>query len=195
MNELFSGNRGPGRTPVDWGLRMQIAAGAARGLAHIHHARRSPKLAHGNVKSTNVLLDKAGNARLADYGLALMVPSAGASRSAGYRPPEAPPADGRRAWATQRGDVYAFGVLLLELLTGRPAASDNAGGGAMDLPTWVQSVVREEWTAEVFDLELMRYPITPQNNFQNQFSIIFFIIFLSYVKSPSHFSSTRQYWS
>nr|CAD1842381.1 unnamed protein product [Ananas comosus var. bracteatus] len=131
--------------------------GGGAGLAHIHHARRSPKLAHGNVKSTNVLLDKAGNARLADYGLALMVPSAGASRSAGYRPPEAPPADGRRAWATQRGDVYAFGVLLLELLTGRPAASDNAGGGAMDLPTWVQSVVREEWTAEVFDLELMRY--------------------------------------
>lgn len=59
--------------------------------------------------------------------------------------------------------MYSFGVLLLELLTGKcPSAIDGGGagtgyGGAIDLPRWVQSVVREEWTAEVFDLELMRY--------------------------------------
>ncbi|KAJ4818175.1 Leucine-rich repeat protein kinase family protein [Rhynchospora pubera] len=151
---LLHGNRGPGRTPLDWSTRVRIAAGAARGLAHIHHASRSPRLAHGNVKTTNILIDKNGEPRLADYGLALLGPSIGvATRSVGYRPPEAPPAESRRPWATQKGDVYSFGVVLLELLTGKPASDC----GAVDLPRWVQSVVREEWTAEVFDLELMRY--------------------------------------
>lgn len=136
---------------------MRIATAAARGLSFIHHFCRSPKLAHGNVKSTNILLDKSGAARLADVGLA-MLGKAADRRFSGYRAPEAS-LDGRRPWASQRADVYAFGVVLLEILTGRPAA-DCGGGGAgagLDLPRWVQSVVREEWTAEVFDLELMRY--------------------------------------
>ncbi|RWW12946.1 hypothetical protein GW17_00023367 [Ensete ventricosum] len=49
-------------------------------------------------------------------------------------------------------------IVLFPLLTGKPAADGGVGGeAAADLPRWVQSVVREEWTAEVFDLELMRY--------------------------------------
>ncbi|PKA49235.1 putative leucine-rich repeat receptor-like protein kinase [Apostasia shenzhenica] len=150
---LLHGNRGPGRTPLDWPARMRIAAAVARGLAFIHHFCRSPKLAHGNVKSTNVLIDKSGIARLSDAGLALLCPPA-AGRCGGYRAPEAPPPDKR--WSSQPADVYAFGVVLLEILTGKPAAS-SAVAAAMDLPRWVQSVVREEWTAEVFDLELLRY--------------------------------------
>jgi len=68
--------------------------------------------------------------------------------------------DGRKQ--SQKSDVYSFGVLLLEMLTGKcPSAVESGGsgynGGVIDLPRWVQSVVREEWTAEVFDLELMRY--------------------------------------
>nr|XP_029121420.1 probable leucine-rich repeat receptor-like protein kinase At1g68400 [Elaeis guineensis] len=153
LHSLLHGNRGPGRTPLDWTTRMRIAAGAARGLAFIHHASKASKLAHGNVKSTNILIDKTGNARLADFGLALLGPAA-AARYSGYRAPEAP-AYGRRPWSSQRADVYAFGLVLLELLTGKPAAGGS--GGVINLPRWVQSVVREEWTAEVFDLELMRY--------------------------------------
>ncbi|XP_047057810.1 probable leucine-rich repeat receptor-like protein kinase At1g68400 [Lolium rigidum] len=149
---LLHGNRGPGRTPLHWAARVHIAAGAARGLAFIHHASRrggsgSPKLAHGNIKSTNILIDRSGEARLADCGLAQL--SGSSSSSAGYRAPEAPPA---RPWASQKGDVYAFGVVLLELLTGRVPG----GEAAEELPRWVQSVVREEWTSEVFDLELMK---------------------------------------
>ncbi|KAI5677521.1 hypothetical protein M9H77_08471 [Catharanthus roseus] len=156
---LLHGNRGPGRTPLDWTTRLKIAAGAARGLAFIHNSCKSLKLTHGNIKSTNVLIDKSGNARLSDFGLsAFALPSA--PKSNGYRAPEAV-LDSRKI--TQKSDVYSFGVLLLELLTGKCPSVVNNGGpgtgyaGVLDLPRWVQSVVREEWTAEVFDLELMRY--------------------------------------
>ncbi|KAF5727741.1 leucine-rich repeat receptor-like protein kinase [Tripterygium wilfordii] len=150
---LLHGNRGPGRTPLDWTARLKIAAGAARGLAFIHNSCKSLRLAHGNVKSTNILLDKTGNARVSDFGHSVFAsPTASAPRSNGYHAPES--SDGRKA--TQKSDVYSFGVLLLELLTGKcPSVVD--AGGAVDLPRWVQAVVREEWTAEVFDLELMRY--------------------------------------
>ncbi|XP_077244627.1 leucine-rich repeat transmembrane protein kinase family protein [Tasmannia lanceolata] len=154
---LFStlhGNRGPGRTPLDWTTRMKIAAGAARGLAYIHHACRSPKLTHGNIKSPNILLDKAGNARVSDFGLSVFASPTSSAKSNGYRAPEI--SDGTRKY-TQKADVYSFGVLLLELLTGKCPSMPESGSGVVDLPRWVQSVVREEWTAEVFDLELMRY--------------------------------------
>lgn len=160
---MGTGNRGPGRTPLDWTTRLKIAAGAARGLAFIHNSCRSLKLTHGNIKSTNILLDKTGNAHVSDFGLSVFAaPTNGGPRSNGYRAPES--SDGRKL--TQKSDVYSFGVLLLELLTGKcPSVVDNGGGpggggyisGVVDLPRWVQSVVREEWTAEVFDLELMRY--------------------------------------
>ncbi|XP_062110084.1 probable leucine-rich repeat receptor-like protein kinase At1g68400 [Humulus lupulus] len=159
---LLHGNRGPGRTPLDWTTRLKIAAGAARGLAFIHSSCKSLRLIHGNIKSTNILIDKTGNAQVSDFGLSLFgAPSSGsnAPRSNGYRAPESN--DGRKL--TQKSDVFSFGVLLLELLTGKcPSVVESGGpgcgyGGVVDLPRWVQSVVREEWTAEVFDLELMRY--------------------------------------
>ncbi|XP_012833342.1 PREDICTED: probable leucine-rich repeat receptor-like protein kinase At1g68400 [Erythranthe guttata] len=159
---LLHGNRGPGRTPLDWTTRLKTAAGAARGLAFIHKSSPPLKLVHGNIKSTNVLIDKSGTAKLSDYGRSMFATSASSSapKSNGYRAPEAA-LDGKKL--TQKSDVYSFGVLLLELLTGKcPSIVDSAGpglgySGVVDLPRWVQSVVREEWTAEVFDLELMRY--------------------------------------
>ncbi|XP_023756052.1 probable leucine-rich repeat receptor-like protein kinase At1g68400 [Lactuca sativa] len=155
---LLHGNRGPGRTPLDWTTRLKVAAGAAKGLVFIHNSCRSLKLTHGNIKSTNILLDKSGNACVSDFGLAAFAPPTTAPKS-GYRAPELSSMDARKT--TQKSDVYSFGVLLLELLTGKcPAVVEHGGtgyGGAVDLPRWVQSVVREEWTAEVFDLELMRY--------------------------------------
>ncbi|KAK8615437.1 hypothetical protein V6N13_017027 [Hibiscus sabdariffa] len=58
---------------------------------------------------------------------------------------------------SQKADVYSFGVLLLELLTGKAPTHSILNEEGIDLPRWVQSVVREEWTSEVFDLELLRY--------------------------------------
>lgn len=77
-----------------------------------------------------------------------------AMRAAGYRAPEV--TDSRKA--TNSSDVYSFGVLLLELLTGKSPIHSTGGDEAVHLVRWVHSVVREEWTAEVFDIELLRYP-------------------------------------
>ncbi|BAT17395.1 Os12g0519850 [Oryza sativa Japonica Group] len=94
-----------------------------------------PRLAHNNIKSTNILLGKAGKAWLADYGLARVVSSlaAAAASSAWYRAPEAPPVP--RPWASQKGDVYAFGVVLScpgsELPNGDAAVPTSCGHGCV----------------------------------------------------------------
>ncbi|KAL6645573.1 hypothetical protein ACP70R_017181 [Stipagrostis hirtigluma subsp. patula] len=145
-------NRASGRTPLDWETRSAIALAAARGVAHIHST--SPTASHGNIKSSNVLLTKNYEARVSDHGLPTLVgPSFSPTRVSGYRAPEV--TDIRRV--SQKADVYSFGVLLLELLTGKAPTHAVVNEEGLDLPRWVQSVVREEWTAEVFDQELLRY--------------------------------------
>jgi serine/threonine protein kinase len=150
--DLVAGNRASGRTPLDWETRSAIALAAARGVAHIHTT--GPAASHGNIKSSNVLLTKSYEARVSDHGLPTLVgPSFSPTRVSGYRAPEV--TDIRRV--SQKADVYSFGVLLLELLTGKSPTHAVANEEGLDLPRWVQSVVREEWTAEVFDQELLRY--------------------------------------
>eukprot|EP01018_Ginkgo_biloba_P011828 Gb_25455 [translate_table: standard] len=154
LYSLLHGNRGPGRTPLDWTTRISLVLGAARGLAYIHEEYGSLKIPHGNIKSSNVLLDKNGNACISDFGLALLLNSTNASsRVVGYRAPE----QNETKKLSQKADVYSFGVLLLEILTGKAPVQYYSQEEGVDLPKWVQSIVREEWTAEVFDLELMRY--------------------------------------
>ncbi|XP_042481674.1 probable inactive receptor kinase At2g26730 [Macadamia integrifolia] len=151
LSSLLHGSRGSGRTPLDWDHRLKIAVSAGKGLAHLHG---SDKMVHGNIKSSNVLLKSDLDAAMSDFGLN---PLAGTStppqRVAGYRAPEV--VETRKV--SFKSDVYSFGVLLLELLTGKSPNQASVGEEGIDLPRWVQSVVREEWTAEVFDVELMEY--------------------------------------
>ncbi|CAN1134970.1 Leucine-rich repeat receptor-like protein kinase PXC1 [Linum perenne] len=166
LHWLLHGNRGPGRIPLDWTTRISLVLGAARGLAKIHEEYGSARIPHGNVKSSNVLLDKNGVACIADFGLSLLLnPVHAIARIGGYRAPEQ--VEMKRL--SQKADVYSFGVLLLEVLTGQapsqhqqqylsPArGQEEEDQAAVDLPKWVRSVVKEEWTAEVFDQELLRY--------------------------------------
>ncbi|KAJ7971478.1 LRR receptor-like kinase [Quillaja saponaria] len=162
LHSLLHGNRGPGRIPLDWTTRISLVLGAARGLARIHEEYAAAKVPHGNVKSSNVLLDKNGVACISDFGLSLLLnPAHAIARLGGYRAPEQ--AEIKRL--SQMADVYSFGVLLLEVLTGRAPseypsptrARMDEEEQAVDLPKWVRSVVKEEWTAEVFDQELLRY--------------------------------------
>ncbi|XP_020586092.1 probable inactive receptor kinase At1g48480 [Phalaenopsis equestris] len=152
LSSLLHGNRGSGRTPLNWEIRTSIALAAAHGIDYIHSTSRSAS--HGNIKSSNILLTTSSEARISDHGLAHLVGlSTTTNRVGGYRAPEV--TDTRRV--SQKADVYSFGVLLLELLTGKAPSQALLNDEGVDLPRWVQSVVHEEWTSEVFDMELLRY--------------------------------------
>ncbi|XP_024012838.1 probable leucine-rich repeat receptor-like protein kinase IMK3 [Eutrema salsugineum] len=136
---------------INWPTRMSLIKGMARGLFYLHtHAN----LIHGNLTSSNVLLDENINAKISDYGLSrLMTTAAGSSVIAtagalGYRAPEL----SKLKKANTKTDVYSLGVIILELLTGK---SPSEALNGVDLPQWVATAVKEEWTNEVFDLELL----------------------------------------
>ncbi|CAN6295425.1 unnamed protein product [Urochloa humidicola] len=144
--------RAPDSSPVDWPTRMNIAMGVARGLHHLH---TDANMVHGNLTSNNILLDEGNNAKIADCGLSRLMSAAAnssviaAAGALGYRAPEL----SKLKKANTKTDIYSLGVVMLELLTGK-SPGDTTNG--LDLPQWVASVVEEEWTNEVFDLELMK---------------------------------------
>ncbi|OVA07833.1 Protein kinase domain [Macleaya cordata] len=143
--------RGPDM-PIDWPTRMNIAIGAARGLCYLH---THENMVHGNLTSSNILLDEQTNSKIADYGLSRLMTTAANSNviataaALGYRAPEL----SKLKKANTKTDVYSLGVIILELLTGKSPGEAMHG---VDLPQWVASIVKEEWTNEVFDVELMR---------------------------------------
>ncbi|KAG9455229.1 hypothetical protein H6P81_008133 [Aristolochia fimbriata] len=143
--------RGPD-TPIDWATRMNIAMGTARGLLYLH---TQENIIHGNLTSGNILLDENNNAKIADFGLSRLMTTAANSNviatagALGYRAPEL----SKLKKASTKTDIYSLGVIILELLTGKSPGEATNG---VDLPQWVASIVKEEWTNEVFDLELMR---------------------------------------
>lgn len=151
LSTVLHGTRSSGRTALDWDARIKICFGIARGIAHIHSVG-GPKFAHGNIKSSNVLLNQDLEGCVSDFGLSPLM-NFPPSRHAGYRAPEV--METRKH--SHKSDVYSFGVLLLEMLTGKQPIQSPGRDDMVDLPRWVQSVVREEWTAEVFDVELMRF--------------------------------------
>ncbi|XP_051130987.1 probable inactive receptor kinase At5g58300 [Andrographis paniculata] len=153
---LLHGNKiVSGRTSSPaWETRVKISLGAARGVAYLHTVGGA-KFVHGNIKSSNVLLNQDLYGCMSDFGLAPLMnhPASLSSRNTGYCAPETIEMQKH----TQKSDVYSFGVMLLEMLTGKQPAQSPSQDDVVDLPRWVQSVVREEWTSEVFDVELMRF--------------------------------------
>ncbi|KAL7107337.1 hypothetical protein ACP275_06G047900 [Erythranthe tilingii] len=144
----------PDWRPLDWEARLKIAVGAAKGIAHIHR-QDGGKFVHGNIKSSNIFLNGKKYGLVANAGLAKLMEPIRRSvvRNLGQFAPEVNDTSN----VSQACDVYSFGVLLLELATGRPAQHTNEEGDVVSLVRWVQLTVREVWSDEVFDVEILRY--------------------------------------
>lgn len=106
---------------------------------------------HGNLKSTNVLYTGNNTVVVSDYGLAAIIalPIA-AQRMVAYKSPEYQ----SLKRVSKKSDVWSYGSLLLELLTGRIPSHTAPEGNGVDICSWVHRAVREEWTAEIFDHEI-----------------------------------------
>ncbi|KAF3632616.1 putative organic cation/carnitine transporter 4-like [Capsicum annuum] len=137
---------------VDWPTRMRISIGITKGICFLH---TKENIIHGNLTSSNILLDEQNNPKIADVGLSKLMTTAGNNNviatvgTLGYRVPEL----SKIKNASTKTDVYSLGVIILELLTGKSPREATDG---LDLPQWVAFIVKEDWTNEVFDVELMR---------------------------------------
>lgn len=141
---------------LNWAARRKIAIGAARGLAFLHH-NCIPHIIHRDMKSSNVLLDENLEARVSDFGMARLMSAMDTHLSVstlagtpGYVPPEYY----QSFKCSTRGDVYSYGVVLLELLTGK-RPTDSADFGDNNLVGWVKQHAKLK-ISDVFDPELMK---------------------------------------
>ncbi|XP_047311333.1 receptor-like protein kinase FERONIA [Impatiens glandulifera] len=152
LSRHLHGKHGSSKTALDWKTRIGIAQGVAQGIAYIHE--QGPTTCHGNIKSLNILLTKSFEPRISDVCTWTLVVGLNTiyGRATGYTAPE-------NLKYSQMADVYSYGILLLELLTGKPPfqslVKDNEG---VDLPRWVQASglkMEKERIIDVIDIELL----------------------------------------
>ncbi|KAM5582067.1 putative serine/threonine-protein kinase PBL7 [Rosa sericea] len=134
----------PDKEPLDWNTRMMIAAGAAKGLEYLHHDAEPPVI-YRDVKSANILLGEDFFPKLSDFGLAKFGPTGDRSHVStrvmgthGYCAPEY----AKSGKLTAKSDIYSFGVVLLELLTGHKAV-DSTLGREKQLVEWARPFMKD----------------------------------------------------
>ncbi|CAN6237669.1 unnamed protein product [Urochloa humidicola] len=145
-----------GKPSLDWSKRMQIALGAARGLLYLHE-QCNPKIIHRDVKAANILLDESFEAIVGDFGLAKLLDrqeshvTTAVRGTIGHIAPEYL-STGR---SSEKTDVYGFGILLLELITGPKTLSNGHGqsqkGMILD---WVRELKEEKKLDKLVDRDL-----------------------------------------
>ncbi|KAG4952973.1 hypothetical protein AAZX31_14G024300 [Glycine max] len=135
----------PDRKPLDWRTRMNIAAGAAKGLEYLHEVANPPVI-YRDFKASNILLDENFNPKLSDFGLAKLGPTGDKTHVStrvmgtyGYCAPEY----ASTGQLTTKSDIYSFGVVFLEMITGRRAIDQSRPSEEQNLVTWAQPLFKD----------------------------------------------------
>ncbi|KAL8516140.1 hypothetical protein ACS0TY_014710 [Phlomoides rotata] len=134
----------PNKRPLDWNIRMKIAAGAALGLEYLHC--KTPPVIYRDLKCSNILLGEGYHAKLSDFGLAKMGPcgdqthvSTRVMGTYGYCAPDY----AMTGQLTVKSDIYSFGVVLLEIISGRKAIDCTRTGPEQNLVEWARPLFKD----------------------------------------------------
>uniref|UniRef100_A0A0E0NC79 non-specific serine/threonine protein kinase n=3 Tax=Oryza TaxID=4527 RepID=A0A0E0NC79_ORYRU len=145
-----------GKPSLDWSKRMRIAVGAARGLLYLHE-QCNPKIIHRDVKAANILLDESFEAIVGDFGLAKLLDrqeshvTTAVRGTIGHIAPEYL----STGQSSEKTDVYGFGILLLELITGPKTLSNgHAQSQKGMILDWVREVKEENKLDKLVDRDL-----------------------------------------
>lgn len=143
--------------PINWPTRQKVARGAAEGVAYLH-TDCNPKLIHRDIKADNVLLDDEEEAIIADFGLAkeMDVKETHATTAIRGTVGHIAPEYFVSGQCSEKTDVYAFGVFLLELVTGKDVFELTVAPEAeeMLLRDWVADILREKKVRKILDPEM-----------------------------------------
>ncbi|KAF8016599.1 hypothetical protein BT93_H1963 [Corymbia citriodora subsp. variegata] len=150
----------PSSPPLSWATRFKIALGVGKGLAHLHHTFHPP-IIHYNIKPGNILLDENNNPKISDFGLARLltkldrhVMSNRFQSAPGYVAPELACQSLR---VNEKCDVYGFGILILELVTGRRPV-EYGEDNVVILSDHVRVLLEQGKALDCVDPSLTEYP-------------------------------------
>lgn len=153
---LGSGNA---HIDLDWPTRAKICKGTASGLAYLHE-ELVPYIVHRDIKASNILLDRDLNPKISDFGLAKLFPdnvthiSTRVAGTLGYLAPEY----AMRGQLTKKADVYSFGILVLEVISGRSNTKHSLPDEKQILLEWTWHRREENKLLDVVDPELKECP-------------------------------------
>lgn len=149
---------GKGSLDLDWPTRYDICLGVARGLAYLHEESRV-RIVHRDVKASNILLDYHRNPKISDFGLAKLYDdtkthiSTRVAGTIGYLAPEY----AMRGHLTEKADVFGFGVVALEIVSGRPNSDTSLEEEKTYLLEWAWQLHENNREIELVDSRLSEF--------------------------------------
>ncbi|KAJ8553228.1 hypothetical protein K7X08_023906 [Anisodus acutangulus] len=150
---LLHGDRGLAHAELTWPMRLKIVHGVAQGLNYLHTELGSFDLPHGDLKSSNILINTDHEPILTGYGFySLMNNTHAVQALIALKSPEAV----QNHQVTPKCDVYCLGIVILEIVTGKfPSQYLNDGKGGIDILQWVKSAIAEGREVELYDPDIM----------------------------------------
>ncbi|XP_057435213.1 putative serine/threonine-protein kinase isoform X2 [Lotus japonicus] len=151
---------------LDWPKRAAICRGTASGLCFLHEEAQ-PNIVHRDIKASNILLDENFTPKIGDFGFAKLFPdnvthvSTRVAGTEGYLAPEY----ALLRQLTKKADVYSFGILMLEIISGRSSSKAAFGDNLLVLVEWAWKLKEENRFLELVDPELTEYDENQVNRF------------------------------